>query len=162
MLGAGRPLPLGIERESIRPNAALYEGEIWARQDVWIHMGNPGDEFLLFERLTHYGLDKACIKVFRHDSGGSLQPSRGIQISPRPVYLPRRKPQGEYQGYHTESYWTLPTSLEKDFVNLLFKKRKSMRDGSAIFGPEDARAISIMLKLWEHRYDGKQNGQGSL
>jgi hypothetical protein len=140
----GRPLSINLEREAFRPNAILLDSEIWARQDVWIQLNKPDLEYLLFERLTMHGLDKACIKVFAFHTSGVLEPSRGIPISPRPVYLPRRKPPNEYAGFHTESYWSLPTEIEKTYLDLLFKQRKSQRDEHMILSTSDIKEISII------------------
>ncbi len=146
----GRPLSINLEREAFRPNAILLENEIWARQDVWIQINKPDMEYLLFERLTMHGLDKACIKVFAFLSNGTLEERKGIPISPRPVYLPRRKPPREYEGYHTESYWSLPTTIEKDYLDLMFKQRKSKREDSVVFDSMDTRAVSLIRRILEN------------
>jgi hypothetical protein len=143
----GRPLKIEIEREAIRPNAIILNGEIWARQDVWIHMKKPDLEYLLFERLTMHGLDKACIKVFAFLPSGELEQRKGMPISPRSIYLPRRKPQHEYEGFHTESYWSLPTEIEKTYLDLLFKQRKSQRDASVHLDDKDNKTLLLIRKI---------------
>jgi hypothetical protein len=150
---SGRPITVKIEREAFRPNAIIMEGEIWARQDVWIRLDKPGIEYLLFERLTTRGLDKACIKVFAFHANGTLETKKGIPISPRPVYLPRHKPPQDYDGFHTESYWSLPTEIEKVYLDLLFKQRKSQRDGGVHLDSDENRMISIIRKILETKTD---------
>lgn len=144
---AGRPFSVKIEREAVRPNAIILKEEIWARQDVWIHMSIPCVEYLLFERLTIKGLDKACVKVFKYQPTGVLEPSTDILISAQPVYLKRKKPTQEFAGFHTENYWSLPTEIEKSYLDLLFKQRKSQRDASIHLDDKDNKTIMLIRKI---------------
>jgi hypothetical protein len=110
-------------------------------------LNNKDKEYLLFERLTKAGLDKSRIKICSFSSAGNLEFCEEQILWNEPIFLKRRKNLNQYKGFHTENYWTLPSAVEKAYLDLLFKERKAQRDSSVVMAREEKNKIIIINKI---------------
>lgn len=140
-------VPLEAKRSAARPNALItVEDELWVRQDEWVNPGERNQEYLLFQRLLHEGIDKSVIRVYSHNSSkGEIKfvdekKYKGIK---QPLILQIEKTFWKNQrnpgDFHTESYWYLPIYPEFKVMDLKYKKIKN----PTIMNGEDLFILSI-------------------
>jgi len=113
-------IPLDAKRIATRPNAIIIkEGELWARQEELLSLGDRSLEYLLFEKLTPSGIDKSSIRVYTHDSQGNIRLERMEKRSATPLFLKRHDLPSHFR---TASYWSLPTYVDAEYLDLKYKE----------------------------------------
>ena len=115
-------IPIDAKRIAARPNAIIQDSELWVRQKELLSIEDSGHEYLLFERLTQAGIDKSHVRVYIYDVHGNIRhdESKDFAVPSNPhTSLSHGLP----SGFHTESYWSLPTYLDVCYMDLDYKRR---------------------------------------
>lgn len=115
-------VPIDAKRIAARPNAIIQDSELWVRQKELLSIEDSKHEYLLFERLTEDGIDKSHVRVYIYDVHGNIRHdgSMDFAVPSSPHTSPSH---GLPSGFHTESYWSLPTYLDARYMDLDYKRR---------------------------------------
>ena len=116
-------VPIDAKRIAARPNAIIEDSELWVRQKELMSIEDSGYEYLLFERLTQSGIDKSYVRVYIYDIHGNIRHdgSKDFAMPSKPHISPSHE---SPNGFHTESYWSLPTYLDACYMDLDYKRRE--------------------------------------
>lgn len=108
----------------MRPNSIITEYEVvWVRQDELLRLSSKDLEYLVFERLTPNGIDKSVIRVYTHDRNRNIKFEENMtkQRSSNPIFLTRHQLSSDFR---TTSYWSLPTYIDAEYLDLKYKQEK--------------------------------------
>ncbi|OGW13132.1 MAG: hypothetical protein A3G93_03510 [Nitrospinae bacterium RIFCSPLOWO2_12_FULL_45_22] len=114
-------IPIDARRIATRPNAILCRAQqLWVRQNELLDLtAKEKNEYLLFEQLTPKGIDKSTLRIYLHDPKGDIMLHDTIIGAPEPIYFTHH---GLPSHLRTASYWSLPTYVDAEFLDLLYKK----------------------------------------
>jgi hypothetical protein len=122
-------IPIQEKKFSARPNAiVMTNGKLWVRQHYnWMDMSNPNKEYFLFEQLTYEGINKSQRKIFSYAINGDVKEVCTLKGCPNNYgeCFPKIK-KDDYLSisFKTDSYWTLPTFLDRRLLDLEFRERE--------------------------------------
>ena len=134
-------VPIDAKRIAARPNAIIEDSELWVRQKELLSIEDSRHEYLLFERLAEDGIDKSHVRVYVYDVHGNIKhdESKDFAVPSNPhISLNHGLP----SGFHTESYWSLPTYLDACYMDLDYKRRTSP---ASIMGKEALLLLRMEL-----------------
>ncbi|MEM5790006.1 MAG: hypothetical protein AAGU11_22035, partial [Syntrophobacteraceae bacterium] len=124
-------IPMLSHKIASRPNAIVAaDGTLWVRQHLnWMNMDPNGKEYYLFQPLARDGVDKCRFAIFMYFNDGQL----GRVGTEQKFYCEGlvealRETKMLIAGnnpVHSESYWKVPTYLDRRLIDLDFKERYS-------------------------------------
>jgi len=134
-----------------RPNAIVSKDrEIWVRQHLnWLDLSDPNEEYLFFEKLTKSGIDRRFRRIYSYDVKGNIKKIE-VDIDCTIDKLCNISiPKGDLsilERYRTENYWTLPTYLDRRFIDLDFAERYPKEEP---LSPEEVIELFFLKKIME-------------
>jgi hypothetical protein len=148
-------IPPAAKKIAARPNAVLTPDEtLWVRQELnWISMAPGSREFYFFNPLAPAGVDKRRCAIFSYTDNGDLKlvgerrvEGECAQAAQVKDWILKSSEAGvENAGVgriRSESYWHVPTCLDRRFIDLEFINRyarlpqKAARTGIRITAAE--------------------------
>lgn len=122
-------IPIREKKIAARPNAiVIEENELWVRQYLnWMDMNNPNKEYFLFEQLTENGINKARRKIFSYTINGDIKEESlllGCHHGQEFCFQNINK-EILSLNFRADSYWTLPTYLDRCLMDLEFREREA-------------------------------------
>ena len=124
-------IPLASRKLGSRPNAIVApDGALWVRQHMnWIDLKNTSaPEYYLFQPITrNYGITKNTFRIFSYDANGNLKThqEKTINCESHHPGIKDFKPGFAPTDIRSESYWKVPTYLDRRLIDLDYKERYS-------------------------------------
>ena len=97
-----------------------FNDELWVRQKELIKIPQEID-YLFFERLTKEGIDKSSVHVYTRDTQGNIKLYEEYQVCKEPIIVTKAT---LLKGFHTASYWALPTYIDTLYLDLEYRSEK--------------------------------------
>jgi len=146
----GHVIPLASRKLGSRPNAIVAsDGALWVRQHMnWMDLKNgSATEYYLFQPLTRdYGVTKSRFRIFSYDANGNLKTHQE-----QTIHCDNHRPgiKDFKQGFtadeiRSESYWKVPTCLDRRLIDLDYKERYS---GELLQNNEDVMTSDELIEL---------------
>lgn len=127
----GHVVPIASRKLGSRPNAIVApDGALWVRQYMnWMDIKNSSPkEYYLFQPLTRdSGITKNTFRIFSYDANGNLitHKERTINCDNYRPGIKDFKDEFTANDIRTESYWKVPTYLDRRLIDLDYKERYS-------------------------------------
>ena len=127
----GHVVPIASRKLGSRPNAIVApDGTLWVRQYMnWMDIKNSSPkEYYLFQPLTRdSGITKNTFRIFSYDANGNLitHKERTINCDNYRPGIKDFKDEFTANDIRTESYWKVPTYLDRRLIDLDYKERYS-------------------------------------
>lgn len=127
----GHVVPIASRKLGSRPNAIVApDGALWVRQYMnWMDLKNSSPkEYYLFQPLTRdSGITKNTFRIFSYDANGNLitHKERTINCDNYRPGIKDFKDEFTANDIRTESYWKVPTYLDRRLIDLDYKERYS-------------------------------------
>jgi len=127
----GHVVPIASRKLGSRPNAIVApDGTLWVRQYMnWMDLKNSSPkEYYLFQPLTRdSGITKNTFRIFSYDANGNLitHKERTINCDNYRPGIKDFKDEFTANDIRTESYWKVPTYLDRRLIDLDYKERYS-------------------------------------
>jgi len=136
---------------SSRPNALIIKGQLWVRQQYnWIDMRNYNKEYFLFKQLTPKGIDETKRKIFLYTINGDVKEEADLPGCRHSFncFLTISKPENS-GNFRTDSYWSLPTYIDRRLLDLEFREREAERAEEGLLKKDEIVELYILRNLIE-------------
>jgi hypothetical protein len=136
---------------SSRPNALIIQGQLWVRQQYnWIDMRNYNKEYFLFKQLTPEGIDETKRKIFSYSVNGDIKEETDLSGCPYcpSCHLPIKKLES-FINFRTESYWSLPTYIDRRLLDLEFRERSADKTEEGPLNKDEILELYFLRNLIE-------------
>jgi hypothetical protein len=146
-------VPIGARKIGSRPNAIISEeNELWVRQYMnWLGSGSGGTEYYLFHPLTTEGTIRSRYRVWSLTDQGHLKREFDGSVAcdeTCKIISQCKKQIRPGQNIRSESYWKVPTNLDRRWIDLDFRKRMSHKNAASSTGnPLNGRELSELFFL---------------
>lgn len=151
--GIMHTVPIDARKISSRPNAIVTEeNELWVRQYMnWLGSGSGGTEYYLFYPLTVEGIIRSRYRIWSLTDQGHLkrQFDGCVACDETCKIISQCKKQiRPGQDIRSESYWKVPTNLDRRWIDLDYRKRMSPKNAASGKGnPLNGRELSELFFL---------------
>jgi len=131
----GHVVPIASRKLGSRPNAIVTsDGALWVRQYMnWMDLSSSSHkEYYLFQPLTREsGVIQNRFRIYTYNENGVLQSlsdlEKSISCEEKRPGIKDFMPDLNTDAIRSESYWKVPTYLDRRLVDLTFKERHSMK-----------------------------------
>lgn len=147
----GHVIPLASRKLGSRPNAIVAsDGTLWVRQHMnWMDLKNgSATEYYLFQPLTRdCGVVKGRFRIFSHDTNGNLKThqEKTFHCDNHRPGIKDFRPGFTADEIRSESYWKVPTYLDRRLIDLDYKERYSRE---LLQNNEDAITSDELIELY--------------
>lgn len=152
-------IPLTSRKIASRPNAIIdTDGTLWVRQYMnWVGMKPGSKEYYFFHPLTKEGIVKHRCAIFSYSENGDVKKLPESQIKGQfpalctvkaDIFSQAQKENLKIeQDIRSESYWRVPTYLDRRLIDLDFKERYSSASSTSSLETEKITS-SELLELY--------------
>jgi hypothetical protein len=145
-------IPIQEKKFSARPNAIIMNNdELWVRQHYnWMNLTNPNKEYFLFEQLSHEGINKSRRKIFSYGVNGDIKEVCSLKGCPNQYddcFLQIKKNDYLSISFKTDTYWTLPTFLDRRLLDLDFREREPEKAEDGPLNRNEIAELYLLRKI---------------
>jgi hypothetical protein len=134
--GVMHTVPISARKISSRPNAVVSgENELWVRQYMnWLGSGSRGTEYYLFHPLTSEGIIRSRYRIWSLTDQGHLKRAFDGRVAcdeTCKIISQCKKKISPGRDIRSESYWKVPTNLDRRWIDLDYRKRMSPKNAAS-------------------------------